>query len=332
MAKPIFITGATGMIGGRLAQVLAAQGETVHALVRDSNRARAIMHPNIRLFKGELTDIDSIQTAIKGCDRVYHLAAYAKAWARDATIFDRINYEAVLDLMDIAERNGVEKVVLTSTAGVLGHRKGLHPVNEEANGQMHLMTRYEQSKAKLEKAVQEKAAAGYPVVIVNPTRVYGTESLNDSNGLVVIMDSYLKGKFRFLPGDGSSMGSYAFLDDVVNGHIAAMEKGRTGHRYILGGENASFSSFFETWARVAGKKYKMFPTPVSLLMAFAHVQQFAADHFGRYPLITPELVRKYTLHWDFSSEKAKNELGYTFRPLAEGMERILSWLTKARQG
>lgn len=330
MAKPVFITGATGLIGSALAMKLANSGEIVHALIRSPERAIGIRHKNIRFFEGELTDVGSVERAMQGCNRVFHLAAYARVWSPDSTIFDRVNYKAVVDLLRVAEKHGVEKVVVTSTAGVLGHSKKNQAADETAFGHPDYMTQYERSKARLEDYIRDRAEAGFPVVIVNPTRVYGPGVLSDSNGEVIVMQRYLKGQFRFLPGDGSSSGSYAFLDDVVDGHLLAMEKGRVGHRYILGGDNVSFTTFFETLARVSGKRYRMFPAPVPLLLGFARLQLFMAEKWGRYPLITPELVRKYTRNWDFSSEKAKQELGYRFISLEAGMERTLAWLKQEK--
>jgi nucleoside-diphosphate-sugar epimerase len=247
-------------------------------------------------------------------------------------IFDKINYHAALDLLSIAEQNQIEKIVITSTGGVLGHSEQGKLVDEASRAKPETMTQYERSKAKLEKAVEQKVKEGMPAILVNPARVFGPGPLIDSNGEVVVMHRYLQGGLRFLPGDGSSTGSYVFLDDVVNGHILAMDKGRPGERYILGGENASFREFFDTIAKVAGKKYRMYPVPVPFLMGFARLQLFLAENFGRYPLITPELVRKYTKRWDFSSKKAQEELGYSFISMEEGVSRTLDWLKKEGMG
>ena len=326
---PTFLTGATGFIGSRLAETLLEQGEQVHALVRSPKKAQKLEAKGVRLFVGDLEDEQQMARAMEGCRRAYHLAAYAQAWAPDELKFDRINYEGGLRVMEKALQAGIEKLVLTSTGGVIGASQG-RPADESQSGHPRHMTAYERSKAKLEKAVPEFLERGLPVVIVNPARVFGPGALGDSNGEVRVMQAYLKGSFRFLPGDGRSKGSYCFVEDVVQGHLGAMQHGRPGERYILGGDNASYREFFDTIGELAGKKRRMFPMPIPLIMLFARLQIWMANNFGRYPLITPELVRKYAQDWSFSSEKAKQELGYEPRSLEESIRLTLEWLEQEK--
>lgn len=321
----IFLTGATGFIGSRLAETLAEQGEQVHALVRNPQKAKRLEEKGVRLFVGDLEDTDQMARAMEGCNRAYHLAAFAQAWAPDMQKFDRINYEGGLRIMEKALQAGIEKLVLTSTGGVIGASRGA-PVDESQSGHHRHMTAYERSKARLEEAVPGFLERGLPVVIVNPARVFGPGALGDSNGEVKVMQAYLKGRFRFLPGDGRSKASYCFVEDVVQGHIGAMQHGRPGERYILGGENASYREFFDTIGKLAGKKRRMYSMPIPLIMLFARLQVWMAHNFGRYPLITPELVRKYAQDWSFSSEKARQELGYEPRSLEESIRLTLEWL------
>lgn len=324
----IFLTGATGFIGKALARRLTELGWQVHALVRDPQKAGDLRHPNLTLFKGDLDDRRSVEEAMDGCTRVFHLAAYARAWAPDPVVFEETNYVGGLNILEVALAQGVMRVVTTSTAGVFGHSRDGTPTTEESEGEEHLMTTYERSKSKLEKAIGHYIAEGLQVVVVNPARVFGPGPLDQSNGETMVIQKYLQGRFRFLPGDGSSTGSYVNVDDVVNGHLLAMEKGRSGERYILGGENASFREFFDAIGRISGHPRRMFDFPIPLIMAFARLQLFLANRFGRPPVLTPELVRKYVRRWDFSSEKAARELGYTFRPLEQSLRETIEWLEK----
>lgn len=325
---PVFITGATGFIGEKLAVELAGRGEKVRALIRNRIKAKGLTHPNIELIEGNLDDPDTLKKGVEGCDRVFHLAAYAKAWSKDATMFERVNFHGSIRLLEVAKEQGVKKIVVTSTAGVLGHSKNGESIAEHHRGEHRLMTNYERSKAKLEQSIEQLVKGGFPVVTVNPARVYGPGPFSDSNGEVMVMQRYIKGRFRFLPGDGSSSGSYGYIDDVVEGHILAMEKGRIGERYILGGDNASFREFFNHIAIASNKKYKMYGVPLPLLMGFARLQLFMANNFGTRPIITPELVRKFSKQWNFSSEKAKRELGYSPRSLEDGIKDTLEWMKK----
>ncbi len=324
--EKIFVTGATGLIGSALVSRLVDEGFFVHALVRDPQKANTLAHPQVRLFTGDLDRRESIDVAIAGCSKAFHLAAFARAWSPDPEIFDRINFLGGLSVLHAARQAGVARVVVTSTGGVMGASPPGRVLDESAQGDPAHMTAYERSKARLEAYIRSNIGEGPEVVIVNPTRVFGPGALGDSNGEVVVMQRYIRGKFRFLPGDGSSTGSYVHVDDVVNGHLLAMQKGRPGERYILGGENASFRQFFDTIGRVSGRTYRMYGVPLPMLLAFSHAQIRMARMFGATPMITPELVRKYTRYWDFSSEKAIRELGYSYRPLEQSVGETLAWL------
>ena len=321
----IFMTGATGFIGSHLARHLASAGERVHALVRQPKKAASLESVGVLLFKGDLEDRDQLLRAMEGCTRVFHLAAFARAWHREEQTFDRINYGGGINVMETALEAGIKKMVLTSTGGVVGPAIS-GPVNESHHGHPDHLTAYERSKARLEAAVPEFINRGLPVVIVNPARVFGPGLLNDSNSEVKLMRSYLDGRFRFVPGNGHAKASYCYVDDVVKGHLAAMERGKPGERYLLGGENASYREFFDTVGLLAGKQRKLYGVPYPLLLGFAKLQVWMGKHFGTSPLITPELVRKYVQDWSFSSEKAKDHLGYDPRSLEESIRLTLEWL------
>jgi nucleoside-diphosphate-sugar epimerase len=129
-----------------------------------------------------------------------------------------------------------------------------------------------------------------------------------------------------MPGDGKRTGSYVHVEDVVNGHILAMQKGRTGERYILGGENASYNKFFKTLGNVTGKKLRLYNLPVPLMMLAGHAMMLRTKLTGKAPLLTPIWVKKYFYDWSLSSEKAERELGYTYRPLEEGLRQTVEWI------
>src|SRR5690606_34898976 len=129
--------------------------------------------------------------------------------------------------------------------------------------------------------------------VLNPTRVFGPGPLNKSNSMTILVKKYLQGKWRFIPGNGKAMGNYVFIDDVVQGHLLAMQSGIPGEKYSLGGSNASLVEFFNILSEVSGKHYQMLHLPFFLLRIFAEVQLFMAEHFGKNPAITPAWVRRY---------------------------------------
>ncbi|MDP4226830.1 MAG: NAD-dependent epimerase/dehydratase family protein, partial [Bacteroidota bacterium] len=170
------------------------------------------------------------------------------------------------------------------------------------------------------------AGEGQHIVIVNPTRVYGPGLLSESNGVTRMVKLYLEGKWHFIPGNGISIGNYVFVDDVVQGHILAMENGRIGENYILGGENINYLDFFDRIRDISGDRFSLFNVGLKFMMLVSNCMKFMAEKFSISPAITPELVKKFTCNWNVSSNKAITELGYSITPLDEGLRRTINWL------
>lgn len=324
MSKKIFITGGTGFIGQKLVKRLASEGNHVVALIRSKGKAKGLEHDNISFVEGDLFNLGALEVGMHEADEVYHLAAFASVWAKDDT-FSKVNIEGTLNILNAAKKKGVKKVLVTSTAGVIGPAID-GPVNEDTPRQVDFFTDYESTKYESELKIKEYVAKGQHVVIVNPTRVYGPGPLNVSNSVTKLIKQYTEGKWKFIPGDGLSTGNYVFVEDVINGHILAMEKGRAGERYLLGGEDATYYELFDTIAEIGGKKYKLYNMPLGVLLAFGKIQLFLANSFGRQPLITPGWVRKYLYKWSVSSAKAQNELGYEVTSLKDGIQKTVDWV------
>ncbi|MHA7099208.1 farnesol dehydrogenase [Roseivirga pacifica] len=324
MSKKIFITGSTGFIGRKLAMKLAQEDNRVVALIRSKQKAKDLQHDNISFVEGDLFSTDAIAEGMEGCDEVYHLAAFASVWAKDDT-FHRVNILGTENILDIAQKQGVGKCVVTSTAGVIGPAID-GPVNEDTPRQVDFFTDYESTKYESELKIKERVRNGQHVVIVNPTRVYGPGPLNVSNSVTKLVKQYIEGKWKFMPGDGMSTGNYVFVDDVINGHILAMANGRAGERYLLGGEDATYHELFDTIAVIGGQKHKLYKMPLGVMLTFGKLQLFMAERFGRQPMITPGWVRKYLYKWSVSSAKAETELGYKITSLNDGIQQTVNWL------
>lgn len=320
-----FVTGSTGFIGANLCLKLAGLGQTVHALYRSERKILILKHENIKIYKGDLLDKASLLKGMESCERVFHLGAYAQVWSRDPNICRTVNVEGTRNVLDAALELGISRVVVTSTAGVFGPSLG-SPVEESFVRTEDFFTDYEASKCAMESSIEKYADQGLQVVLVNPTRVYGPGLLSQANSLTRIIDWYLAGRWKIIPGDGDKIGNYVYIDDVVRGHILAMEKGRPGERYILGGTDASYSELFGTLAEVAGRDIRLFKIPQSVLLAFSSLLLLWADIFGGTPPITPGWVRKNLQNWSVSSRKAEKELGYVITPLREGLKKTVAWL------
>ncbi|MFW5820297.1 MAG: NAD-dependent epimerase/dehydratase family protein [Bacteroidota bacterium] len=327
--KKIFISGATGFIGSKLAMRLAEEGNTVHALYRSEWKKKYIEHENIRLFKGDITNTESLRNAMNGCEEVYHVAAFAKVWTPDPSDIYHLNIEGAMNVIKEAQSGGVKKIVVTSTAAVFGP-SGRGYVDENSRPEDYFI-HYEHSKAILESVIQTIAKCGIHIVTVNPSRVYGPGILSESNGVTRIIERFIRGKWRMIPGNGKSEGNYVFIDDVVEGHILAMAKGRSGESYILGGENADFNTFFRKLSRVSKKEYSLFNVPLFLMLAASHLMLLQAKNTGWSPIIIPGLVKKYNENFRLRTEKAEKKLGYSPIDLEEGMKKTIEWLKKQKK-
>jgi nucleoside-diphosphate-sugar epimerase len=324
----IFVSGATGYIGSRLALRLANEGNTVHALFRSENKLSAITHPNIVFFKGDILERQSIDAAMVGCTQAYHTAAFAKVQDPDPSRIYRLNIEGAMNVIGSGIEAGVMKFVCTSTAGVFGPSGKSSFVDESSPKPDKYFTDYESSKAMLELILRTLCKSGTRIVIVNPTRVYGPGLLSESNGVTRMIKSYEKGRWRSIPGNGKSIGNYAFVEDVVSGHILAMDKGITGESYILGGANVSYNNFFRELGVLTGKNRLMFHIPLGFMLFISHVMLILAKITRTDPLISPPLVKKFIQYWNVSSSKAIKELGYNPVDFNTGLKITLDWLNE----
>jgi len=328
----IFVTGATGFIGTKLVNALLAKGYSVHALSRAASNREGLMHERVRLVQGDLLDRDSLRKGMEGCSQVFHLAAYAKNWSRDPSVFFRQNVDGMTNVLDAARDAGIKRVVFTSTIVVFGPRPA-GVIGDESMPRItpKYFTEYEESKAVAERKALEYVKKGHPIVIVNPTRVYGPGKLTEGNSVSLMIDMYDRGKVPVLLNNGVNVGNYVLVDDLVRGHILAMERGKIGERYILGGENASLKRIFELVDEASGKKHFQFSLPPSIAMLYGSLEKKRAEWLRMYPQITPGWVETFLQDWAYTCAKAERELGYTITPLKDGIRLTYDWLMTLRK-
>jgi farnesol dehydrogenase len=324
--KQVFITGASGFIGGHLAQRLAVLGTNIHVLLRKTSRNGHLLHSRIRIIDGDLLDVDRIRTAMTGCSHVVHLAGLAKMWTKDPHDYFRVNVSGTKNVLDAASDLNVEKIIVTSTAGVFPPAVA-HPSNEESLKRPQLFTEYEKSKNQAEELAIQYFKTGLPVLIVNPTKVYGPGPVNDSNTATMMVRDYLSGRWRFIPGDGNGKMNYVYIDDVVEGIISALDKAPPGSQYILGGENASYDQFFDLVKKLSGLDRRLFHLPYALIRSIAWFGDLKAA-LGSRPFITSEWIKKLPFDWSKDISKATRDLDYHPRSLREGLKQTIMWLHK----
>jgi nucleoside-diphosphate-sugar epimerase len=320
--KSVLITGATGFVGGAVVRILRRRGMSLRAIVRKTPR-NALSDTEILI--GDLSDQNVLASAMKGCDGVIHLAACARNWARDPREFDETNVAGTKRVLAAALASGVRRVVHTSSVLTLGPSNGI-PLDESARRTVPPPTDYERTKIAAERIVEEFVRSGLDVVMVNPTRIFGPGPLTEANSVSIMVRDYLNGRWHLLPGNGSAVGNYAFVEDVAAGVADALERGRTGERYILGGENLSFRQLFDAVDDLAGESHFLLPVPALVAGIFSRLELVRATLFNSYPLITPGWVTTLFGEAAYSCAKAESELGYHVTPFSTAMRGTIDWL------
>ncbi|MDO9038901.1 MAG: NAD-dependent epimerase/dehydratase family protein [Lutibacter sp.] len=326
----ILISGSTGYVGHRLALTLAERNNEVHILVRNPNSHNIPQHKNIRVFRGDITEKESITSAIKGCKQLYHTAALVKSFDKDSSLFYKVNVEGTRNLLELSLKTGVEKFVFTSSCSVIGptlkaamceNDKRISPLDND----------YDATKYLAENLVKEYGKKGLHTVIVSPSKVYGPSGFETKSISVnTVINKFINGEPTFIPRPSKLIANYCFINDVVEGHILAMCRGNVGEVYIIGGENISFSAFFHTIGTLSEKKSMLIEVPKFIMKTLAKIQWLQFKTTNKEPIITENGIRQIYCNKIFSSEKATQELGYVITPLKEGLQQTIHFLKNQR--
>jgi dihydroflavonol-4-reductase len=318
IAKPVLVTGASGFLGWHVARVLIGRGYTVRALVRPGSRVRELA---VEAVTGDLRDPPSLAAAVAGCELVFHVAADYRLWARDASELYRSNVEGTRNLLQAAERAGVRRVVYTSTVGTIGiPMYGLGdegtPVSLE-----DMAGDYKRSKFQAERVALDFARGGLDVVIVNPTAPIGDHDVKPTPTGRIVQD-FLLGRMPAFIDTGLNV---VDARDVAEGHLAALERGRTGERYILGSENLTLAQILERLARITGRKAPTVRLPYAVAYCAGICSTAWAEVTGAPPRVPMEAVRMARKKMWVSDAKARAELGWDPAPAETALERAVEW-------
>lgn len=317
------VTGATGFIGSAVTRALIQAGVEVRALVRPETDRQAVAGPAVEPVSGDLCDVASLRAALVGCRHVYHVAAHYALWARDPSVFYKVNVDGTTALMEAARDVGIERIVYTSTIGAIGLPESGGVGTEETPVSLSQMAGdYKRSKFLAEQAVLKMVAAGLPVVIVNPSAPVGVGDVKPTPTGQIVVD-FMKGRMVAYIETGLNL---IDVEDVAVGHLQAMERGRVGERYILGCRNLTLKEVFEVLSALTGIKAPTLKLPRGLVLPLARLNTWMADYVTHQPPSIPlEGVRmaRYVMHYDCS--KAVRELGLPQTPVDVALEKAVKW-------
>lgn len=319
----VLLTGGTGFLGKNVARRLHAHGHELRVLTRPQSDVQGLPS-GVEIAAGDVTDAASLGAAAAGCGAVVHLAGLVKNWAPDRRQFDAVNVGGLENALRAA-RGANARLVYTSSFIAVGPA-GPEPADETRHhpGPPY-RNDYERTKARADVLALE-AAAHQDVVLLYPGVVYGPGELTDANLVVQMVADHLNGRLPGVIGPGDRLWSYSFVDDVAEGHALALEKGRSGERYFLCGENATQRQFFDALLRVTSVAPPRRHIPLGVASALGRALWLWADLTGHPPLLTHEVVNVFKEHWAYDSAKAVRDLGYPQTSLLDGLRRTVDWL------
>lgn len=323
------ITGATGFVGSAVARKLLERGGTVRALCRARSDTRNLSGLPLEIVTGDLTDAASLKRAIAGCEALFHVAADYRLWTPDPEVLYRSNVQGTRDLMGVALEAGVRRIVYTSSVATLGLDPGGTPADELTHVSIdHMIGHYKRSKYLAEQEVSKLVVEStLPAVIVNPSTPVGPRDIKPTPTGRMVLDA-AAGRMPAFVDTGLNI---AHVDDVAEGHLLAFERGETGERYILGGENLSLRDILAQVADITGGRPPRIRLPHNLVLPLGYVTEAWARLFGTgEPRLTVDGVRMAKKWMYFSSHKARTQLGYEPRPAREALADAVTWFRDNR--
>jgi dihydroflavonol-4-reductase len=320
----VVVTGATGFIGSAVTRALRARGARVNALIAPGVDDRNLEGTGVRRVTADIRDAAAVRDVCRGARFVFHLAALYRFWARDPRVFYDVNVGGTLNVLDAVAAAGCERLVFTSTVGVLGLRAARRgPTDETCYADIsHLFGHYKRSKFIAEHEVLRSAAQGLDVCLVLPTFPLGPRDVGPTPTGKVVLD-FLNGR---LPGFTGTALNVSHVDDLALGHLAALEHGRSGRSYILGGENLSMRVILQELAACSGLPMPRLEIPRGLALAAGLASDLIEGRLlRREPRVPLEAARMSATTMAFSDERARAEIGYTSRPAREAIEESAHW-------
>jgi dihydroflavonol-4-reductase len=318
-----FVTGATGFVGSHVARVLAGQGADLRLLVRASSDPKNIQGLNADRVTGDLRDPASLDKAMAGCDVVFHVAADYRLWVRDPEQMFRANVDGTRAVLEAARKNGVRRVVYTSSVATMGFTSNGHPADENSPVTLeNMIGPYKRSKFMAEEVALGAGGGGMDVIVVNPSTPVGEQDIKPTPTGRIVVD-FLKKKFPAYVDTGLNL---VDVTECARGHVAALEKGRSGERYILGGENLTLKQILDKLGAITGLPSPTVRVPYVVALATGVVDEVVTGRIlGREPRATIDAVRMGRKKMFVSCAKAERELGWKVVPVDGALRRAVEW-------
>jgi len=318
-----FVTGATGFVGSHVARFLAGQGAELRLLVRPSSLTANLEGIAGERVTGDLREPESLRKAMAGCEAVFHVAADYRLWAPEPHEMYRSNVEGTRNIIQLAQQSGVRRVIYTSSVATMGFTWNGHLADESSPVELgDMIGHYKRSKFQAEQIALEAGRSGADVVVVNPTTPVGEQDIKPTPTGRIIVD-FLKRKFPAYVDTGLNLVDVAA---VARGQVAALEKGRRGERYILGGENLTLKQILDKLGAITGLPSPRVKLPYAVAMATGILDTAVTGLLlRREPRVTVDAVRMGRKKMFVSSAKAERELGWKIVPVDDALRRAVEW-------
>jgi dihydroflavonol-4-reductase len=315
------VTGAAGFLGSHVARQLVARGEEVRVLMRASSTNRAIADLSLEYVTGDLRDPASLDRAMKGVKRVFHVAADYRLWAKHSQDIYDSNVGGTKNLLEAAKRAGIDQLVYTSTVATIAVDRPQLP-NEFTDAKLEEMVgHYKRSKWMAEKEALAAAKSGLPIIVAMPTTPVGPWDWKPTPTGKIILD-FLNGK---MPGYVETGLNFVGVEECAAGHLLVSEKGKVGERYLLGGENLTLKQMLGTLAKITGLRAPSLKIPHGLALGVAYANTVFSRLLGREPGIPIEGVKIARHNMFVDCTRAQRELGFKAGPVAAALERAVHW-------
>jgi dihydroflavonol-4-reductase len=319
----VFLTGATGFIGAHVAKHLAAEGAQLRVLVRPTSNLANLEGLQAETIVGDLLQPESLRSSIRGCEALMHVAADYRLWVRNPQTMYASNVEGTRSLLRIAREEGVARVVYTSSVATMGFKEDGTIIDETTPVLLaDMVGHYKRSKFMAEQVAIEAARDGQQVIILNPTTPIGPQDIKPTPTGRIVVD-FLNRKFPAYVDTGLNLVDVA---EVARAHAAALKKGRSGERYILGGENLTLKQILDKMSAITGLPSPTMKVPHAVAMIFAFFDETITGRIlGREPRATVEAVRMGRKKMFASSAKAQRELDFRIVPVYEALRAAIAW-------